>query len=92
MSQKLINFFETYSFKHPLHTYEDIRDIKRVERLDVCSLCNTLTTTLLKNYRNGQTLEELKTVVLNVCVNLKIQTEAVCSGLIELNAVSKILF
>jgi hypothetical protein len=55
----------------------------------VCITCRSVTDALL-TYSQNRSPEDLRDLVYSICINLGIQTEEVCAGVIDLNMVIKI--
>lgn len=51
----------------------------------MCVLCNSVFTTYMEQIRNGVTKEDLSAQVHELCVTLNLQSDRVCTGLIERN-------
>lgn len=59
--------------------------------LAFCIVCKSLTKAIINLRRTGTPVEVIKQTVINLCTRLNLQTEPVCRGVVNLNAVSYLI-
>lgn len=87
-SKVLTQMFNMMQIDEKFHRNE-FEDLPERYASATCLLCRAGVGTLLRNRRNGQTEEQLKTSAIDLCKSFSSQSDEVCSGLIDLNFVSK---
>lgn len=65
------------------------RDAKSIENDLVCTTCATVADAVIAARRLGISRETLYNVVVNLCVDLDVEAEEVCTGTIGSNIVSE---
>lgn len=59
-------------------------------RIAICTICQGTVKAFLELRRNGMSIENIQNKIIKLCVLLNIQTERVCQGVVESNAVKYI--
>lgn len=73
-------------FRKPIELFEKL--VKNV----VCAVGGYVVNSLIEKRKNGTQVEQMGQFLKNVCLDLRIEPEAVCHGAIDLNIVSAIFF
>lgn len=68
--------------------YPSISALNKQIRDTLCDLCDSVVNAVLRYYHDGHTPAELADLIVDMCVLLEIQSEVVCTGLVNGNLVS----
>ncbi|CAO1438478.1 unnamed protein product [Diamesa hyperborea] len=83
-SKVLTQMFDLMQIDEQFHRNE-FDDLPEKYTTATCLVCRAGVGTLLRNRRNGQTEQQLKTSAIDLCKSFSSQSDEVCSGLIDLN-------
>lgn len=73
---------------HPIVMQEEIDDVPEEYAAISCLACRAGATSLITSFRRGATEATLSRMALELCLNLNLQPQNVCQGLIDFNIVN----
>lgn len=69
---------------------KDWKTFEGVQAIAVCTICQVLVKTTVTLRKGGTSSEKITKTIADLCTFLNLQTEEVCNGVVNLNAVSKL--